>query len=179
MTPPPAKKIAIDIGHARMTGARGCGLEEHALCADMAPLLKQQLEARGFEADIIDFPALDNKGDLVRTVEAINAGGYAASVSLHCDASDNPAAHGAHVCYASAAGEAIARAIAARLCPLMPGRANRTVRRRNLYVLNNTRCPAVLVECGFVTNEEDAAALSGHPGPLMLAVAAGLGQALA
>lgn len=32
-------KIAIDIGHARQTGARGCGLEEHALCARMAPLL--------------------------------------------------------------------------------------------------------------------------------------------
>jgi len=171
-------KIAIDIGHARLTGARGCGLEEHELCARMAPLLKRQLEEFGFEADIIDFPALANKDDLVHTVRAINAGGYDASVSLHCDASDNPAAHGAHVCYASAAGEAIARAIAAHLCPLMPGRANRTVRRRNLYVLNNTRCPAVLVECGFITNEEDAAALSGCPGPLMLAVAAGLSQAL-
>lgn len=61
----------------------------------------------------------------------------------------------------------------------MPGRANRTVRRRNLYVLNNTRCPAVLVECGFVTNADDAAKLSGLQGPLMLAIAAGLAQALA
>jgi hypothetical protein len=34
---------------------------------------------------------------------------------------------------------------------------NRGVRRRGYYVLRNTRIPAVLVECGFLTNPTEAA----------------------
>lgn len=167
-------KVAIDIGHARMTGARGCGQEEHELCARMAPLLQGALAAYGIGADVVDFPCLDNRGDLVGTVRAINAGDYALSISLHCDASDNPEAHGAHVCYVSEAGGRLAAAIAARLCPLLPGRANKTVRRCDLYVLNHTRPVAVLVECGFVTNEKDCRMLAQEEGRLMQAVAEGV-----
>lgn len=168
------KKIAIDVGHARLTGARGCGQEEHDLCSQMAPLLKAHLEGYGFQADVIDFPALSNKADLVETAKAINAGGYDCSVSLHCDASDNASARGAHVCYVSTAGNRLAGAIAERLCPLMPGRANRTVKRTDLYVLNNTRPVAVLVECGFITSPEDCRCLTESADGLMLAVALGI-----
>ncbi len=167
-------KVAIDVGHARMSGARGCGLEEHELCARMAPLLKARLEAYGVDADVVDFPQMGNRGDLAATVQAINAGGYDCSVSLHCDASGNAAARGAHVCYVSANGRRLAEAIAARLCPLMPGRANRVVRRRDLFVLNHTHCPAVLVECGFITNEKDCRCLADNADGLMLAVALGI-----
>lgn len=167
-------KVAIDVGHAHLSGARGCGREEHELCARMAPLLKGYLEGYGIGADVIDFPQKGNRGDLAATVQAINAGGYDCSVSLHCDASGNASARGAHVCYVSAKGGQLAEAIAARLCPLMPGRANRVVRRRDLYVLNNTRCPAVLVECGFITNEKDCRCLAGNADGLMLAVALGI-----
>jgi len=166
--------VAIDIGHARMTGARGCGQEEHELCARMAPLLKAYLEEAGVQADVIDFPDLDNRGDLAATVRAINSRDCTLSISLHCDASDNPEAHGAHVCYVSESGRRLAAAIAARLCPLMPGRANRVARRKDLYVLNNTRPVAVLVECGFVTNEKDCRMLAQDPGRLMQAVAEGV-----
>jgi len=171
-------KVAIDVGHARMTGARGNGQEEHDLCARMAPLLKAYLEEAGVQADVIDFPDLDNRGDLAATVRAINAGGYDASVSLHCDASDHAAACGAHVCYVSQRGEKLARAIAEPLCALLPGRAQRVVRRGDLYVLKHTVCPAVLAECGFITNEGDCHALVHEPGRLMRAVADGLKEFL-
>jgi N-acetylmuramoyl-L-alanine amidase len=60
------------------------------------------------------------------------------------------------------------------LCPIMPGRANRTVRRGDLYVLNNTRCPAVLVECGFLTNSRDADMLRHEAYRIARAIAAGV-----
>lgn len=148
-------KVAIDVGHARMTGARGCGQEEHELCAHMAPVLKGALEAHGVEADVIDFPEMPNDEEFVRATQEINAGGYDVCVSLHCDSSKKPAARGAHVCYVSSEGRRLAEAIAQRLCPLMPGRADRTVRRPGLYVLRHTACPAVLVECGFITHAYD------------------------
>lgn len=167
-------KVAIDIGHARMTGSRGCDEEEHELCARMAPLLQGALEAYGVEADVIDFPEMPNDAEFVRATQEINVGGYDLSVSLHCDANDKTSARGAHVCYVSSEGRRLAEAIAKHLCPLMPGRADRTVRRPGLYVLAHTRPVAVLVETGFITNPDDCARLVGDAAALMEAVAAGV-----
>ena len=171
------KRIAIDIGHANGTGARGNGMEEHAMCAKLAEEVKRCLESfkvQQFEADIIDFPAQSNSGDLSATVKAINAGNYAASVSLHMDAATTPNAHGAHVCYYSTSGKVLANEIALRLCPQLPGRANRVVQRDNLYVLKKTKPIAVLVECGFITNSNDAAWVKNNPDKVALSIALGI-----
>ena len=167
-------KIAIDIGHARATGARGHGLEEHAVAEWLAEDLSAALTRAGHEVGVIDFPNLSNKADFIATVDVINSERYDLSISLHCDSSDNASAKGAHVIYTSTRGEVYATAIARHLCALLPGRANKTVRRSNLYVLNNTRCPAVLVECGFISNADDARVLREQPESIAAAIAAGI-----
>lgn len=170
-------KIAIDVGHARRTSAVGNGRTEHAVCKRVAAELKAalaQFKQKEFEADIIDFEELDNDEDLAATVRAVNAGGYAASVSLHMDWDDSPQSHGAHVCYVSAAGKELAGEIALRLCPQLPGRAERVVKRPGLYVLRKTRPVAVLVECGFITNEGDAEWVWKCPEKVALSIALGV-----
>lgn len=170
------KRIAIDVGHARGTGARGY-VDEHDTCAALAEEVKHALESfkvDTFQADIIDFPDKSNSGDLAATVKAVNAGKYDLCVSLHMDASDNAAAHGAHVCYFSANGKRLAEEIAMRLCPYLPGRAEQTVNRTDLYVLKNTRPVAALVECGFCTNEYDAAVVRKQAYVLARAIALGI-----
>lgn len=170
-------RIAIDIGHARGTGAAGNGLQEHEVCARIAQELKERLESftlESYSADIIDFPDKSNSADLTATVKAINAGGYDVSVSLHADASDNPDAHGAHVCYYSARGKDLAEEIALRLCPQMPGRAAKTVKRTDLYVLKKTKPVAVLVECGFITNAGDANRMWENPDKVATSIALGI-----
>lgn len=191
------RKVAIDIGHARCTGARGNGLQEHEVCAGIAQLLRGELEGVGVRAEVIDFPGLSNSGDLAETVREVNAGQYALCVSLHCDSArrvvryekaidldgleyeepvyeDNEGARGAHVIYVSAKGALAAEAIARHLCPIMPGRAERVVKRTNLYILNKTRCAAVLVECGFLTNAHDADKLRWKAGDIAKAIARGV-----
>ena len=170
-------KIAIDVGHARRTGSRGNGYEEHAMCKTLAKELKacfERFKLDRYEADIIDFEHLDNKGDLAATVKALNSGGYNVSVSLHMDADDSPQPHGAHVCYVSAAGKELAEEIALRLCPQMPGRAERVVRRPGLYVLRRSKPVAVLVECGFITNEGDAKWVAENADKVALSIALGV-----
>ncbi len=167
-------KIAIDVGHARATGARGEGLEEHEVCAQLAHLLQAELAGRGGESAVIDFPGLSNRGDLLTTVKTINAGNYALSVSLHCDSSNKPSARGAHVCYYSTQGARLATCIAAHLCALLPGRANKTMLRSDLYILKSTLPVAVLCECGFLTNAGDANLLRSNPQAVAKAIAAGL-----
>ena len=171
------KRIAIDVGHADGSGARGNGLEEHAVCSKIAVALKECLESfrlQIFSADVVDFPEKGNSGDLVATVKAVNAGGYDACVSLHMDASENEYAHGAHVCYVSGKGKRMAREIAARLCVQMPGRAQHVVQRTDLYVLRKTEPVAVLVECGFITNCGDAAWVKAHVVEVARSIALGV-----
>lgn len=171
------KKIAIDVGHADGSGARGNGLEEHAVCSEIAEELKRCLESfrlQSFGAEVVDFPDRGNSGDLVATVQAVNAGGFDACVSLHMDASENEAAHGAHVCYVSANGKQLAKEIALRLCVQMPGRAQQVVQRTDLYVLRKTKPVAVLVECGFITNYGDAAWVKAHVVEVARSIALGI-----
>ena len=166
--------IAIDIGHARNTGARGNGLEEHAVTSTIAPLLASRLRKSGHMVDIIDYPDKSNTDDLNATVRAVNAGGYGLCISLHCDASDNPKAHGAHVCYVSSEGREVAQCVAWHLCALLPGRAEMTVRRTNLAILNQTRCISILGECGFITSAGDAKIMRDDPDSIAKAIADGV-----
>ena len=170
-------KVAIDVGHARRTGARGNGYEEHELCKGVAAELKaalERFEVDAFEADIIDFEHLSNDADLAATVRAVNAGNYDVCVCLHMDHDASAQPHGAHICYVSAAGKRLAKEIALRLCPQMPGRAEQVQKRSGLYVLRNTKPVAVLVECGFITNEGDAHWVYEHPERVALSIALGV-----
>lgn len=168
-------KIAIDVGHARASGASANGLEEHELASALARLLADYLNSDGsHRAVIVDFPELSNSSDLAATVRHINAHDYDLVVSLHFDYSDNPSARGAHVIYTSERGREFAARVAAKLCPILPGRANQIVRRSNLYILNKTTCPAILVECGFLSSPHDAAFLRSDLYRVARAIAAAL-----
>lgn len=195
MVNPKAYRIAIDIGHAAGTGTRVNGADEHDESVHNAAILKTILEsytADRFEVDIIDFAAETNTGDLNKTIHAINAGHYDLAISLHCDSSTNPSARGAHVCHHrtyhadgsytdSPDGKALAKEIAARLCPIMPGRANKIQARpdrdlnlSSLAILRQTTPTAVLVETGFLSNPEDLERIRALRYELMRAVALGI-----
>lgn len=66
------KTIIIDIGHASGTGARGNGLEEHAVNCKIAKILSQKLFAHGLDAYMLDFPDNNNRDDLTKTVATAN-----------------------------------------------------------------------------------------------------------
>ena len=151
--------IVIDKGHAAGTGARGY-ISERSVIEAAADLLRARLEKLGHQVSVVDFPWLTNAADLARSIETVNAGGYELCISLHADCSDNKTARGGHVCYYSLKGYTLAVEIADRFCPMMPGRAEKTVRRRDLGILRSTKPVSVLIELGFVSNEKDAEKLS-------------------
>jgi N-acetylmuramoyl-L-alanine amidase len=178
--------IILDIGHAKGTGARGNGQEEHNLASKVANLLAPVLKRNGHKVTVIDYPYLSNKDDLNRTIAAANAlSGVTFGVSLHMDSSSNTGAHGGHVCYTSTKGKQIATAIADYLTDYMPGRACETVRRTDLAVLNRTKWPWVLIELGFISSKVDIKKLMDDPdtkenelAPLVNALVKGICKAL-
>lgn len=168
-------KIALDVGHARHTGATGNGLQEHEYVDKLAGYVKDMLCAQPYiHADIVDHPELSNRGDLNAAIAEVNAGNYDAVISLHCDCSDNPSARGCHVCFRTLAGYAIGVEIAERLAVHLPGRAELMVQRKDLAILNQTRPPACLVECGFLSNEQDALVLKTRAILLARAISEGI-----
>lgn len=168
------RHILIDVGHARLTGASGQGFHEHEEMAAFAPVLAEELQAQGFRTTIIDYPELSNEQDLVATVKEANSLRPVFILSLHLDCSDNATAHGGHVCYSSAKGESMARCIAKYLCEMFPGRAEQVVKRSGLYVLRKTYAPAVLIECCFISHEEDMAVFHRHMRMVGKAIALGV-----
>lgn len=185
--------IALDIGHAKGTGARGHGLEEHDVACVIARHLFAQLKDMGHTVHVLDFPDKGNTEDLNATIKVANADGYDFGISLHCDSAStektvetetgpeiinvpNPGPHGAHVCFypGSVKGSRLAMCIAEPLSRLLPGRANTVQSRPGLAVLKRTRCPWVLCECGFITNPENAALMKDHPGRIAEAIAEGV-----
>lgn len=168
--------IALDIGHAKGTGARGNGLEEHAVASSIAHHLFYALRTQGHTVHVLDFPDKGNQEDLTSTIRVANADGYDFGISIHCDCSDNPEARGSHVCFypGSVQGSRLAACIAEPLADLLPGRANTIQSRPGLAVLKQTRMPWVLCECGFISNACDADVMKHHPESIANAIAEGV-----
>ncbi len=184
-------KIAIDIGHAHGSGAYVNGLDEHTIATRVAEQLFAELSKSGHTVQVIDFPDASNASDLSRTIELANRVDFDVGLSLHCDCSVNSSARGAHVCYYrryhgqsftdSVSGKLLAQAIALELCPFMSGRANaiqarpdRSHQLSGLAILSQTYMPWVLIELGFLSNEQDARILKESPHILARLIAKGI-----
>lgn len=171
-----AKKIIVDIGHANGTGARGFGRGEHASNVIVAQHLKQQLEAKGVNVVVLDFPESDNSTDLNLTKSTANSIGADLLISLHHDASDSPSAKGAHVIYYRDSSKKYAAAVAAELVKTFPGRAETVVQRSNLAILK-VNMDAILCESGFITNQHDTEIQRDHPEIIAKDIVTGLANA--
>lgn len=160
----PGDHVIIDIGHANGTGARGNGMEEHAVNVIIGNKLKLMLENFGAKVTVLDFPEMDNGSELNKTVkEANKIKGAKVLISLHSDCSTSTSAKGGHVCYRSDASKSFARGVAKYLAALLPGRAETVVYRGNLAILKVSSCPSILVEGGFISNAHDSDIQKNQP----------------
>jgi len=182
-----ARKVALDPGHGgRDPGAVGPGgIREAEVNLLIALELKPVLERAGFEVLLTRTgdrelgPTLAT--DLRRRSDMVNDWGADACVSIHCNASGTAdpgrTANGIET-YALPGGraEALARHIH-RFLVVFTGAKDRGVRtNKRFWMLRMTAPPAVLVECGYVTNAGECALLQEHSyrTKLALAMAAGI-----
>lgn len=153
------KKVAISVGHSILkngncTSASGC-VNEYEYNKKLAPLVKKYLEYAGWEADVIRCPEkkLSSKAEEKSyKLPRINKGGYDLAMELHLNASDG-AGYGAEVYYKTSSGKKYAKGVQKRLATLFRNRGIKQV--DNLYFLNGTKPPAILVESFFCDNKDD------------------------
>ncbi|MBD2846448.1 N-acetylmuramoyl-L-alanine amidase [Paenibacillus sp. IB182496] len=163
--------IAIDDGHgmatagkrtpvlpAGMTGETGGFMHENEFNRRVAALLKEQLEAAGLRTMLV--APTDADTPLAARTAAANRARADLYVSIHANAIGSDAwnhTRGIETYHhpSSAEGRRAAtcmhRALVSRT-----RQTDRGVKTANFYVLRYTAMPAVLVECGFMTNVNDA-----------------------
>ena len=168
-------KVYIDQGHNPRdfnTGAEGNGLFEQDITYNVGKLLFDLFSSNSEFEPKLSRPSEDtvlgtsNNTSVTRRVTLANEWGADIFLSLHTNASVNPAATGCETLVYSRASEVafdLAGDIVDRLS-LVTGLRNRgVVERPGLYVLRRTKMPAVLVEMGFITNPYDAALMNDSP----------------
>lgn len=154
------KTICIDAGHGgKDPGACVGGVREKDIALDVAKKVRVHLRAAGYSVILTreqdKFVSLGN-----RAAEA-NMWGADLFVSVHCNSAPNSSANGMEVYVHTSRGADSTRAAHAIYDRLLPasGIRGRGIKSKDLAVLRETDMPAVLVELGFISNDNDRAKL--------------------
>ncbi len=115
------------------------------------------------------------RADLEYRVSVVNGTERAVLLSIHQNKYASPGPRGAQVFYGNVDGsEELARETQAKLSLLSGGRRSAAPISPEIYLMREARCPAILVECGFLSNPEELQLLTSAPyqTKLSLAIAA-------
>lgn len=179
-------KIALTVGHSLLkngnyTSADGRtygGCNEYKWCKSFSKQLSSALKKNGHKVKRIVCPekkfrySTDEKN---YKLNMINRGDFDLVIELHLNAA-SPSAKGTEVLYKSSAGKKIAERVQKQLSTVFRDRGIKN--RTDLYILNGTKPPAILIETFFCTNKYDYAKAKGPIKKKKLAklIAKGIGK---
>ena len=157
-------RILLTVGHSKLrngciTSADGTkmgGGNEYVFNKSFSKYLESALEEKGHEVDRVVCPegkftkAADEKTYKLAIEHATN---YDLVIELHLNASANKSSNGCEVLYKSSKGKKYADKVQKQLSKAF---RNRGAKQSNsLYILNQTKAPAILIELFFCTNKKE------------------------
>ena len=164
--------VVIDAGHGGDDpGKIGInGAPEKDINLRITEKLRQYLEADGIrvvltretEDGLYDASAPNKKvQDMKRRIEKIEQTDPVLTVSIHQNRFDDPDVCGPQVFYApgSVEGEKLARCVQESMNEALEVEKPRKQMEGNYYIVKSGAAPAVIVECGFLSNPEEEAKL--------------------
>ena len=163
-------KIYINPGHCigKDSGAVSNGLQEAERNVAIAKITAAMLRGSGHQV------ILGNQfDDLQQICDDANKTKADLFISIHCNSfgSNEPKGCETYFFEGSAKGAMVARAIQNELSQKL---VDRGIKTNSLYVVRNTNMIAVLVECGFISNYDDARILRDDPGYFAAAICRGI-----
>lgn len=156
-------KIALTVGHSLLkngcyTGADGKrygGCNEYKWCRAFSKQVAAALRKNGHVVTRIVCPEKSFRSpnqERPYKLERINTGNYDLVIELHLN-SYMQDANGTEVLYRSAKGKRYAAQVQKQLATVFRDRGIK--QRDDLYILNGTKPPAILIETFFCTNKAD------------------------
>jgi N-acetylmuramoyl-L-alanine amidase len=151
--------VVIDAGHGGYDrgGIPGQRIAEKEMTLEVAQRLKKVLAAAGYR--VVMTRDSDVFVPLGTRVAIANSYRNAIFVCVHFNSARRAGADGIETYFFGRDSLPLASAVHHFVAGGAPS-PNRGVRRRGYYVLRKARVPAVLVECGFLTNPTEAAYIS-------------------
>src|SRR6266436_8312840 len=167
--------VVIDAGHGGSDrgGIPGQRIPEKEMTLDVAQRLKGLLAASGYR--VVMTRDSDVFVPLATRAAIANSYRNAIFVCIHFTSAKRMGANGIETYFYSHESLPLASAVHYYVAGGAPT-SNRGVRRRGFYVLRKTKIPAILVECGFLTNprEGDYAQTTSYRQKLAEEIAAGI-----
>lgn len=144
-------RVVIDAGHGgKDKGAHRGKVYEKNLALSVAKRTERLLKDRGMAV------TMTRRSDIFlslnRRAAIANRYRNAVFVSIHFNAHTSTRYHGVETYYYGEQGKRLAAHIHLRLLSRLKLKNRQTRQRKDLAVLNKTRCPAVLIECGYISN---------------------------
>ena len=148
--------VVIDAGHGGHDrgGIPGQKVAEKEMTLDVAQRLKALLAKNGYQ--VVMTRDSDVFVPLPTRVAIANSYSNAIFVCIHFNSAKRAGADGIETYFYGRDSLPLASAVHYYVAGGAPS-TNRGVRRRGYYVLRKAKTPAVLVECGFLTNPTEAA----------------------
>lgn len=146
--------VVIDAGHGGKDGGSVWnGLVEKKLCLDVAKRVETALKSRGLKT--VMTRRTDTFVELEQRARIANRVPSSIFVSIHFNGSRTTIISGGEVYYRSSRGKLLASAISRSIKSKVTG-GTRGIFHGVFKVLRETRMPAVLVECGYISNKREA-----------------------
>lgn len=155
-------KIFLNAGHGG-TDPGACsksGTREADITAKICSILGARLKANYYPVEIYQ-----QNSSVFEVSRVENKSGATCFISIHCNASTNPLAHGVETLYCSTSTKGKQLAEIMQDCLVKgTGLSNRGIKpRTDLHVLNRTKAPAILVETAFISNKNEETILKIKP----------------
>lgn len=174
-----AAHVFVDPGHGGSDPGAVYGVNEADVNLQIALRLRSELQARGHIVSMsrttAAFPTSDS---LQARCDLANSSGADVFVSVHNNAAGSAEATGYETWYHvdDPLGKKLASSVHAEVLKQISLRDRGTKVTASLYVLRRTHMPAVLVECGFLSNPADRAYVTSSAGQAAYArgIAAGV-----
>ena len=144
-------KFCINAGHCYgvVPGAIGQnGTQEAYITKIITSHVKNYLETKGYEVISVSDKSLN------KVCKTSNENRCNYFISIHCNASENHNARGTETFYfkGSEKGKRLAQEINDEIVKTMKTNNRGIKETTELYVIKNTKAPAVFVECEFISN---------------------------
>ena len=195
----PPKTVILDAGHGGEDGGASSkdGLLEKDLNLALALAMRDILTANGVKVVLtretdtllydrnVDFQGRKKMLDMAARLKIAQDSSDAVFISLHMNTYPHPSCEGVQVWYSdnNDASLELAKTIHSTTQEFLQPENDRPVKRSgsSIYLLHHLECPAVLVECGFLSRPAEAALLGdeGYRQQLALTLCMGILRGIA